>query len=458
VRWVWGLIVLTGSCQEYNFSNGDTKPPTQDTGTVVSTTPDTETTTSTPLPAPNIEVYPRYIDLGQWPPDCTSPRKTIEITNIGNEALRIDEMDLSPNPDGVFRSLPLDALDLDPGESATVEVDFTPADYTAYPSAAIRIPSNDPDEPLIQVVVDGEGSAVSSWSDRFEQEPARPVDVLFIVDNSGSMSGEIDNLADTFEVFINGFASLGLDYQIGVITTDMDDPSQSGRLLGPDPIIHPGLADPVAAFVAATEQGASGSGSEKGLAAAQAALSAPLITSSNVGLVRKDSSLSLIVISDEDDDSRDTIVPATFASWLETYQGDPALTRFSAVAGPPSGLLPCISLISGISATPAIRYNRVVRDTGGIHISFCDMDMSSILSSLAVVSTGLKQTFALTQTPSRPDEIEVNVEGLVVPHDFANGVSYSPTDNSISFHGAWIPRPSQSIEARYEVDTVDCSP
>lgn len=455
MRWVWGLAVLAIGCQEYNFTNGDVKPPGSDTGTMESTTPPDPTTP--PEPAPNIEVNPRYIDLGQWPPNCTSPRKTIEITNSGDETLTIDEMSVAPNPGGVFRSLPLDPRDLAPGETTEVNVDFTPSDYRAYPSAAISIPSNDPDEPLVQVVVDGEGSEVSSWNDRFAQEPARPVDVLFIVDNSGSMSGEIDDLANTFEVFINSFASLGLDYQIGVITTDMDDPAQSGRLLGPDPVIHPGLPDPVAAFVLATELGSSGSGSEKGLAAAQAALTAPLVGTTNAGLVRKGSSLSLIVVSDEDDDSADSIVPATFATWLEGYQGDPALTRFSAVAGPPSGIFPCISLISGISATPAIRYNRVVRDTGGIHISFCDMDMTSILSSLAVVSTGLKRTYTLSQTPSRPDEMVVDVEGMIVPHDLTNGVSYDPTSNSITFHGAWIPRPSQTIDVSYEVDTVDCT-
>ena len=83
--------------------------------------------------------------------------------------------------------------------------------------------------------------------------------------------------------------------------------------------------------------------------------------------------------------------------------------------------------------------------------------MTSILSSLAIVSTGLKRTFSLSQTPSRPDEMVVNVEGLVVPHDSANGVSYNPADNSISFHGAWLPRPSQIIEVSYEVDTIDCA-
>ena len=50
------------------------------------------------------------------------------------------------------------------------------------------------------------------------QQPERPlVDVLFSVDDSGSMSEEQQNLANNFSSFINAASSLDTDYHIGVI-------------------------------------------------------------------------------------------------------------------------------------------------------------------------------------------------------------------------------------------------
>src|SRR6185503_15155126 len=48
-----------------------------------------------------------------------------------------------------------------------------------------------------------------------------PADILFVVDNSGSMADEQENLAANFEAFITQIAGAG-DYQIMVATTDVD--------------------------------------------------------------------------------------------------------------------------------------------------------------------------------------------------------------------------------------------
>jgi hypothetical protein len=47
-----------------------------------------------------------------------------------------------------------------------------------------------------------------------------PADILFVVDNSGSMEDEQRNLADNFDRFINEIAGSG-DYRIAVVTTDL---------------------------------------------------------------------------------------------------------------------------------------------------------------------------------------------------------------------------------------------
>lgn len=48
------------------------------------------------------------------------------------------------------------------------------------------------------------------------------VDILFVVDNSGSMSEEQRRMADSFPNFVEGLELSGLDYRIGIVTTDIE--------------------------------------------------------------------------------------------------------------------------------------------------------------------------------------------------------------------------------------------
>lgn len=60
------------------------------------------------------------------------------------------------------------------------------------------------------------------------------VDILFVVDNSGSMSEEQRRMADSFPNFVQGLDIAGLDYRIGIITTDVEsktNPKVNGGVL-----------------------------------------------------------------------------------------------------------------------------------------------------------------------------------------------------------------------------------
>ena len=49
------------------------------------------------------------------------------------------------------------------------------------------------------------------------------LDILFVIDNSGSMGSHQDHLANQIDLFLQGLGALShIDYQIGVITTDID--------------------------------------------------------------------------------------------------------------------------------------------------------------------------------------------------------------------------------------------
>ncbi|MFM2160934.1 MAG: hypothetical protein RLZZ383_446, partial [Pseudomonadota bacterium] len=70
--------------------------------------------------------------------------------------------------------------------------------------------------------------------DVFQQERIQTVDVLLVVDNSCSMVEEQDKLASNFDTFIAYFDEADVDWQIGVVTTDVEDERQRGHLLGGD--------------------------------------------------------------------------------------------------------------------------------------------------------------------------------------------------------------------------------
>ena len=56
--------------------------------------------------------------------------------------------------------------------------------------------------------------------DVFQQVRRNTVDILLVIDNSCSMIDEQEKLSTNFESFIDAFANVDVDWQIGVVTTD----------------------------------------------------------------------------------------------------------------------------------------------------------------------------------------------------------------------------------------------
>jgi len=175
-------------------------------------------------------------------------------------------------------------------------------------------------------------------TDTFFQEIRRTVDILLVVDNSCSMVDEQQKLAANFDNFIQQFLEADVNYQIGVVTTDMSDPEHRGRLVGETKLITSEMDVDQArqTFSENVKVCATGSGFERGLAAAQAALSPDLLAAENAGLIRDDAALSIVFVSDEDDLSAQPV-----SEYLEFFKGikgdqgyrDDSLVNLSAVVG-----------------------------------------------------------------------------------------------------------------------------
>ena len=164
---------------------------------------------------------------------------------------------------------------------------------------------------------------------------ALKTDILFVIDNSSSMTEEQNGIATELPAFIDELrkgAGTAHDFQVGVITTSVylnpdpstgvlyrEYPDQSGKLQAvpvalPDGGTAPGTervissSDPdlVNKFARLVRQGTSGSGQETPFEAARLALTPPLselplAQGGNGGFLRDGARLLIVVVSDEDD-------------------------------------------------------------------------------------------------------------------------------------------------------------
>ena len=176
-------------------------------------------------------------------------------------------------------------------------------------------------------------------------DPPRKLDMLFVVDDSGSMCEEQSILRNNMEQLMQALLALNIDFQLAVITTDMIDPRESGRFQNiPDGTLSPNCtstsidishcpnsesgdelplilrsSDPRYAtpsgeidgkvigrdFGCMTTVGTAGDGFEMGLEAARTALGDELQGGYNAGFVRDDAHLAIVFVSDENDCSDD---------------------------------------------------------------------------------------------------------------------------------------------------------
>ncbi len=295
-------------------------------------------------------------------------------------------------------------------------------------------------------------------------DPSTEVDVLFVVDDSPSMKQEHDKVKEAFEEFIFEVNESDSDWQIGVTTTDMET-DQGGVLLGPGPLyITPETENYESVFLAKIDTvGTQGSGWEQGLQAARRALldaPAGLADTANVGFLRPDADLAIVVVSDENDCSdggalphedqlecyqmNEMLVPTT--DYIHAFEGLEQGNRtvtFSAIVGPPSAE-------ECEDATPGHRYLSVVRDLEGLNADICEDDYAEVMTDLGLLASGVQTFFALQWFPD-PETLEVLVDGEDVPEDAAelDGWSYREDENTVYIWGSHEPARGSKVEIHY---------
>ncbi|MBW1878603.1 MAG: hypothetical protein JRJ84_09605 [Deltaproteobacteria bacterium] len=400
-------------------------------------------------PAPDIKVDPLSLSWGVKLPGCPSAAKTVTISNVGEEDLEVEEIRLAG--DGSAYTLTAAPRTLAPGDAMEASVEFIAGTTIEY-LAEIEVLSNDPDEELVAVDMSGEGGDNPTNEDIFDQSTPTKVDVLWVLDNSCSMSDTVTDLELAFDDFIGNFVTLGLDYQIGVTTTDMDDPTMQGRLQGPTLVMASATmsqSDIVQAFDDAVEPDATGSANEKALGAAYAALESPGYALSQ-GLVRQGANLAVIVVGDEDDQS--SMSASQYVSWMDAYKLDPDMTTVSGLVPSGQNLFDPNGCVDPMSVPKLID---VIDETGGLRTPLCDLDFDEVMQWLSFTAAGLQTEFPLSGTPATGAVgIRVTVDGNSVSYDplGANGWTYNWQTNTVVFHGQTIPGPGLTVVITYPVE------
>lgn len=259
----------------------------------------------------------------------------------------------------------------------------------------------------------GQGEAPSlqtpAKTDTIVQRVSPKVDILWVIDNSGSMREEQDAIALNMGNFLQYFIGSGLDWHIGVITTDTDNQAQNGKLRS---VLGYRYVEPANLLSAdllpyMVQVGISGSGDERGLFAANNFFTtpSPQHVTANQGFYRDDAALHVIVISDENDLSSDVGLSRTeFINLLQTRKADPEIpVTFSSIVGPPGG---CRG--ANGDAAHGSEYIAVTNAVGGIFQSICTEDWAPVLDQLGLLAASLRTEYFLTELPV-PGTLEVVV-------------------------------------------------
>lgn len=329
----------------------------------------------------------------------------------------------------------------------------------------------------------GSTFSIASESSQFKQAATyvpRKLDVLFVIDNSGSMKTSQDSLSANFPSFIKYFRERGYDFKLAITTSDAfygdqfkSTPggciqSSTGKDLCLEEqtrfkgsVMDITTKNLDATFSANAQVGINGSGDERAFSSFKAALTSPL----NADFHRKDAYLSIVIISDEEDFSHDDIGMnedynqatlhsiESYKTFLETFTQGQASSDFS---------VSTISVIDEDCKTTlnagaikgrkiGLRLMQLADLTGGSQNSLCspfDTALNNISTSIAG-STNAQ--FKLDRKPVL-ESIRVIINGQVIPMDAVNGWSYDATKMTITIRGSASPNSGDDVKINFDPD------
>lgn len=283
-----------------------------------------------------------------------------------------------------------------------------------------------------------QGATVKTDSDTFAVSgaTATKADFLFVVDDSGSMANEQTAVQQAAEDFKNAIGNAGItDYKIAIITTGygINTPTGSANtVLYTAGVIENNMTE----FENYIVRGTSGSGLETGIYNAEYSLSSNGYLSSNFAFPDANTSLSVIILSDE--------------SSQYTYRSGGVKFNVSNNLFIDNGYIVHSIVSQGYSG----QYEDLSAATGGVSANIeADsdgaLDYSTIMQTIAAKAGGASSTYTLKHENVFVSKITVQVSGTEVLPGTTDGWTFNQSNNTISFYGAAIPEAGDTILVSY---------
>lgn len=407
-------------------------------------------------------VAPGAVDFGSTVEGCGIAAQNVYAVNQCPYPVTVTSAGTSGAPFSIG-PLPVPRA-IAPNTSLAIPVEYSPT-APGDDVGQVYVASTESPTPL-RAGATGGSQPATTILDQWDQSTPK-VDLLMVIDNSGSMAAEQLALAQNLDSLWNRIALADADFHIAVTTSGMQpytsgwtecpggaDGGEAGRFFPVD-ASRPRILTPTTANVRDTLAANTAVGTchwdERFLQPAVAALTAPLSTSTkapgtpfpsdgNAGFLRDDARLAILVVTDTDDDDKLTNPPpvAGYVDQLvQVKHGARDLVSFAAVVP--------LSACPNAESYPTPRFVEAARELNGQLFDACDLpDFGAVLSA-AVGSVMLPLTsFPLSATPRDPSAIEVAVNGVA-----ATGWSYDAATNRIVFQPSAAPPPGSHITARY---------
>lgn len=386
--------------------------------------------------APVMSVNPIEFDYGDISIGCDNEER-VTIRNDGNLDLIINSISqMVTQPVDILMemgTMPEPPWTLIPGQEIDFLVSYIPTDIGSDESE-IKILGNDPYTPELEITQFGNGDVEQWFTQTWQQEEIPILDVLWVIDNSGSMNQFQTNLSTNISSFVSAFTQSGADYNMAVITTDR---YSVGTILTPQ---TPNIEQQMANLVIV---GTGGSGMEKGIEMSHKALSSATSAGPGSTFFREGATLVVIYVSDEQDWSNPNW--STYTNFFDSIKPTGQFIPYGVISDVPGGCQYTMSNGAQRTLQPGYGYWDLIDYYGGSWYSICATDWGVQLQDLAGEVTG-RRMFQLEEPDPIKETIEVTVNGQAT-----NNWEYDQTTNSVVFSNGDIPEEGQTIEITYAV-------
>jgi len=416
--------------------------------------------------SPLIQVDPGSIDFGLVRTDCESVPRQVRVLATGPLDAHISAIEVRGCAGAVEVAGPALPATVPGFGQVLLNLTYGP-DAVGAQACELVITNDSANLPVAIVDLAGAGTDVTHHVDTFKQVPPPKVDVLFVVDDSGSMADDQERLKQQLPSLVDIAVQWGQDYHMAVTTTDTKDVRGNFKGL---PRWVDGSVDPDV-FAQNLVVGTAGYYIERGLQAAYLALynrsvitdiaclnlpgqcptddgeGLPLIcieglcSGRNAGFLRDDAELVVILVSDEEDGSE-----ATVGFYVD---------RLANLKKPNSGVGVIVHGIivtpegcPGGFGTPGYRYVTAIEAFDGHVSNLCSPDFASEFEDVGQRTFGLKDRFYPTLPPD-PATIQVRVEGQAC----TSGWAWNASSRAVIFEegSPCYPQFDETVEIEYDV-------